>query len=120
MIFAALEPNAAALAALALSLVSLLVMLAFAVLVGSLFFPWMRAFLGGAPVRITQLIGMRLRGVPVRMIVDASVALVQRGHAHELRTCTLVESAYLAQRGLIQSAGQLADIVERQHIQAAN
>ena len=94
------------------SIVALVAILVVAAVFASLFAPWMRAFASGAPVMAIQLLGMRLRGVPPRLIVDALVMLVHRGYAHEPARCYLAESIYLAQRVRIQSPDQLADMVE--------
>ena len=75
--------------------------------------PWMRAFMSGAPVSLIQLIGMRLRGVPPNLIVDAVVSLVHRGHPFSRQLCYEAESLFLAQRGMIQSPEHLADLVEK-------
>jgi uncharacterized protein YqfA (UPF0365 family) len=99
---------------LVMAILPLVVLLLFAVLFGALFLSWLRAFLSGAPVSILQLIGMRFRGVPPRLIVDTLVALVHRGHPHDRARCYLVESTYLARRGLIETPEQLADLVEKQ------
>ena len=92
----------------------LVVWLLFFVIVLLIFPAWLRSFLGGAPVMALQLIAMRLRGVPPRLIVDSLVTLVQRGHPHDPSRVRLAESIYLAQRGLIYSSAQLADEVEKQ------
>jgi uncharacterized protein YqfA (UPF0365 family) len=111
--------DATALFAVALAFVSLFVLLFVAAFFFVLAGPWFRAFLSGAPIMLTQLIGMRLRGVPPRLIVDALVTLVHRGHPHSPKLARDLESTYLAQRGLIQSSTHLADIVEKQLPKAA-
>lgn len=90
-----------------------LIMLAMAVFFFSLFRPWLRAFLSGASISVVQLLGMRLRGVPPGLVVDALVTLVHRGHGHDPRRSAVAESIYLSQRGLIHSSQQLADLVEK-------
>ena len=80
----------------------------------SLFPAWMRSFLGGAPVMVLQIIGMRLRGVPPGLVVDGLVTLVHRGIPHDLSRVRLAETIYLAQRGLVDSPAQLADMMEKQ------
>jgi uncharacterized protein YqfA (UPF0365 family) len=99
---------------LVFTVVVLAVMLAMAVVLAMLLRPWLRAFLSGAPISVVQLVGMRLRGVPSGLIVDALVTLVHRGHVHDPRRCRIAESIYLAQRGLIGSPEQLADLVEKE------
>lgn len=90
------------------------IMLAMAVAFFSLFYPWLRAFLSGAPISVIQLLGMRLRGVPPGLVVDALVTVVHRGHGHDPRRSVIAESIYLAQRGIIHSPEQLADLIEKQ------
>jgi uncharacterized protein YqfA (UPF0365 family) len=63
---------------------------------------------------VLNLIGMRLRGVPPGLVVDALVTLAQRGHPHDQNRVRQAESIYLAQRGLINSAAQLADQMEKE------
>jgi uncharacterized protein YqfA (UPF0365 family) len=87
----------------------LIVFTVFALLVA----PWMRAFLSGAPFSLVQLLAMRLRGVPPNLIVDSVVTLVHRGQPFSRKLCAEAESLYLAQRGMIQSPEQLADLVEK-------
>ncbi|HUE74015.1 MAG TPA: flotillin-like FloA family protein [Pirellulaceae bacterium] len=100
--------------ALAIVVVVLVMLLAMAVLGVMVLGPWLRAFTSGAPISVVQLLGMRLRGVPPGLIVDALVTLVHRGLSHDPRRCGIAESIYLAQRGLIHSPEQLADLVEKQ------
>ena len=106
------DPNFNAVIGVVMSIVALVFWILVAALFATLFMPWMRAFLSGAPVMIIQLLGMRLRGVPPKMIVDALIMLVHRGHPHDANRSRLAESVYLAQRVRIQSPDQLADMVE--------
>jgi uncharacterized protein YqfA (UPF0365 family) len=114
------QPDMMALVVVIMAFVLLLILL---IVVASffliLFRPWLRGFLSGAPITIFQLIGMRLRGVPTGMVVDAVITLVHRGHPHTPRLARDVESTYLAQRGFIESSTQLADMVEKQLPKAA-
>jgi uncharacterized protein YqfA (UPF0365 family) len=54
---------------------------------------WLRALIAGAPVSIGKLIGMRLRRVPVALIVDSRITAVKAGL--EIPT-DLLEAHYLA------------------------
>jgi uncharacterized protein YqfA (UPF0365 family) len=106
--------DAGAVFGLVVAVVSLLfVLLVFGVMLW-LLPPWMRGFLGGAPVMVIQLIGMRLRGIPPGLIVDALVTLTQRGYPHDSSRVGMAQSIYLAQRGLIDTPAQLADLLEKQ------
>lgn len=72
--------------------------------------PWLRAFLSGGQVRGLQIVTMRLRGVPVAMILDAYLSRVQAGKKTSLR---VVESAYIANKHKIQSVADLLAFVEQ-------
>ena len=99
--------------AIMVAVVTLVVMLVFLVAFGSLFFSWLRAFTGGAPVMLFDLIGMKLRRVPPGLIVDELVALVQRGRPHDRRNCSRAQRIYLARCGQIHSSQELADLLEK-------
>ena len=74
-----------------------------------LFKPWMRAFLTGTGTSLFHLLGARLRGSPVNLLLDAQIALIQRGmrvHFYE------VERAYLANRNRISGLGDLIGFTE--------
>src|SRR4029078_11637344 len=96
------------------AIVLLLALVLVAALFATLFGPWLRGLLSGVPVSMARLLGMRIRGVPPRLIVDAIVTLVHRGYPINRDLWYHTESLYLAQRGLIQSPEQLADLMERQ------
>jgi hypothetical protein len=70
--------------------------------------PWMRVFLTGGRASIVGIIGMRLRGSPVPLILDAYLALVQKG---QRVTLAQVESAYIANRGRIFTAADLLGLL---------
>jgi uncharacterized protein YqfA (UPF0365 family) len=71
---------------------------------------WFRAFLSGVPVGLVQIIGMRLRGSPSTLLIDALIMLRHRGSDATIRE---VESSYLAYRERVLTAGDLADLVMR-------
>lgn len=80
---------------LALALIGILVVVALiaAIFLLSFFGVWFRAKLADAPVGFGNLIGMRLRGVPVGLIVDSRITGVKAG----LKMDTdLLEAHYLA------------------------
>ena len=60
--------------------------------------PWFMLKLAGGRGSLLQIVGMRLRGTPVSMIVEAYTALLHSGETLHLRD---VESTYIAQRGKI-------------------
>jgi uncharacterized protein YqfA (UPF0365 family) len=63
---------------LALGLV-LVVLLVVVLLLINFFSIWIRAMVSGAPVRFTELIALRLRSVPVGLIVDNRITAVKSG-----------------------------------------
>lgn len=74
--------------------------------------PWFRAFLSGTPLSLFQVLGMRLRGSPIKLLLDAQVALVHSGLQVDMRE---VESIYLANRGRILDLQDLVDAVREHH-----
>ncbi|MFN4259785.1 MAG: flotillin-like FloA family protein [Gemmataceae bacterium] len=72
---------------------------------------WLVGLLSGAPVRVLDIVGMRLRGNPPRLIVEAYATLRHRGVQV---TVAQVESAYIAHKGKIFDSTRLADRVEKQ------
>jgi len=57
----------------------LLVLLVFAILIFNFFFVWLRAMAAGAKVTFVELIALRLRSVPVGMIVDTRITAIKSG-----------------------------------------
>jgi uncharacterized protein YqfA (UPF0365 family) len=70
--------------------------------------PWLRAITSGGRVTMLQIIGMRLRGNPPRLLVDAYLSLL---HSGEKARMSEVESQYIAHRGQVGSAMDLVNIV---------
>ena len=67
---------------------------------------WLKALLAKAPVSLTNLVAMRLRGVPTSLIVDARIIASKAGI--ELSTDEL-GSHYLAQGNLLSTIRAMAD-----------
>ena len=67
---------------------------------------WLKALLAKAPVSLTNLVAMRLRGVPTSLIVDARITASKAGI--ELSTDEL-GSHYLAQGNLLSTIRAMAD-----------
>jgi uncharacterized protein YqfA (UPF0365 family) len=65
--------------------------------------------LGGAQLSLLELIGMRLRGNPPGLIVDALLVLTHRGVR---ATAADVESTYMAHKGTGISLTELVDLVQ--------
>ncbi len=57
----------------------LVIGLVFVIIIANFFGVWLRAKIADAPVSFTKLIGMRLRRVPVGLIVDSRVTAVKAG-----------------------------------------
>jgi uncharacterized protein YqfA (UPF0365 family) len=64
-----------------------------------LFAPCARALCCGAHVRMTHIIGMRLRGSPPRFLIDAYCSLVHSGVHTSMRE---IESCYIAEKHSIR------------------
>ena len=64
---------------LILSAIALVVLLVFGLLIFNFFFIWLRALAAGAKVTFMELIALRLRSVPVGMIVDTRITAVKSG-----------------------------------------
>jgi uncharacterized protein YqfA (UPF0365 family) len=109
-----LSPDAAIIFNLTVAGLGLVLVLVASGMLLLLFPAWFRSFVGGAPVMVMQIIAMRLRGVPPGLVVDGLVTLVHRGFPHDLSRVRLAETIYLAQRGLVDSPAQLADLMEKQ------
>jgi uncharacterized protein YqfA (UPF0365 family) len=71
---------------------------------------WRHAYFAGAPVGWPMILGMRLRGSPPTLIVDAYVALRKRDRTASVAD---VEATYLARRGGETDARELADLVDQ-------
>jgi uncharacterized protein YqfA (UPF0365 family) len=56
-----------------------LILLVFAIIIFNFFFVWLRAMAAGAKVTFLELIALRLRSVPVGMIVDTRITAVKSG-----------------------------------------
>jgi uncharacterized protein YqfA (UPF0365 family) len=69
---------------------------------------WVRGLLGGVRVSILDVLGMRLRGNPVGLLVDALLVLKQRGIEASIAE---VEATYIAHQGQPYTPSDLADSV---------
>jgi len=56
-----------------------IILLVFFLLMFNFFFIWLRAFAAGARVTFMELIALRLRGVPVGLIVDTRITAIKSG-----------------------------------------
>ena len=56
-----------------------LILLVFAIVIFNFFFVWLRAMAAGAKVTFVELIALRLRSVPVGMIVDTRITAIKSG-----------------------------------------
>ena len=70
----------------------------------SFFNTWLKAFLSKATVGFTTLLAMRLRGVPVGLIVDARITAVKAGIPIETDQ---LEAHYLADGNVVQTVQAL-------------
>jgi uncharacterized protein YqfA (UPF0365 family) len=77
---------------------------------------WRRAMLSGIPVSFGDVLGMRLRGTPPGLVVDAAVALDKRGLSVSIRE---VEAAYLAYGTPRMNHLHLAETVQREAVEVS-
>jgi uncharacterized protein YqfA (UPF0365 family) len=69
---------------------------------------WVRGLLGGVRVSLLDVLGMRLRGNPPGLLVDAHLVLKQRGIESSIAE---VETTYVAHKGRGFTPSGLADEV---------
>ena len=67
---------------------------------------WVRARLAGAEVGLFDLVGMRLRGVPYTVIVDAKIAATKAGLSVDVEK---IDAHYLAGGNIVQTVQALAE-----------
>jgi uncharacterized protein YqfA (UPF0365 family) len=99
--------------------VAVVLLLQFILLV---FKPWRRAFFSGAAVPLANIVGMRLRGNPPMLLVDAFILL--RKHEVDV-SIDMVEVVYVTNRTRASSPEALMQLVQekkqtndRQHASA--
>jgi uncharacterized protein YqfA (UPF0365 family) len=85
---------------------ALIVSIAVVVLVGR---PWLRAFLHATPVALLQIVGMRLRGTPPSILIDAYIKLKR---ANISTTIGEVENAYIDAKNRIATSNELVELVK--------
>ncbi len=73
--------------------------------------PWRYAFFCGAPLSLFTILGMRLRGNPPMLLINAYVILVQKCVTTSIRE---VESVYIQNRTRIISFADLVRLVEEE------
>ena len=91
--------------------ISIVLYVLYFVLKDFLVLPWLRSHLAGAPVPMVQIIGMRLRGCPPKLLVNAYIALIQGG---EKISIAEVESVYLAYGNKATDITALVQLVREQ------
>ncbi|QDU37669.1 SigmaW regulon antibacterial [Maioricimonas rarisocia] len=70
--------------------------------------PWLRAFMSGAPIPMTAVVGMRLRNNPVTLLLDAYLTMRWKQIPVSIRE---VESCYMQHRNRITTADDLMEVV---------
>lgn len=78
--------------------------------------PWMRAFMSGAPISLFDVVGMRLRGNPVTLLVDTYLTLRWKQIP---ATIAEVERCYMENRNRVTTAEDLEELVARQQDEVA-
>ncbi|MEX0613159.1 MAG: flotillin-like FloA family protein [Pirellulales bacterium] len=71
--------------------------------------PWLRAAASGAPVSMMSILGMRLRGNPPEMLIDAYIALKRAGVNANISG---VEGVYIDSRTRVRSRDDLIALVK--------
>jgi uncharacterized protein YqfA (UPF0365 family) len=71
--------------------------------------PWMRATASGAPISLISVLGMRLRGSPPLLVVDAYVLLKRSGVDVSIAD---VEIAYIEYKTRVRSRDDLVELVK--------
>ena len=77
-----------------------------------LFRPWLHAFCSGAPIPMPVIIGMRLRGNPPKLIIDAYITMIHSGETIKIME---VESTYIAHKNQITDSNSLVQLVRKQN-----
>ena len=70
--------------------------------------PWLGARFSGVPVPMMQIIGMRLRGNPPKLLVNAYIALIRAG---EKISVAEVEATYMTHRNEAKDIVTLVQLV---------
>ncbi|MFM7070855.1 MAG: flotillin-like FloA family protein [Planctomycetota bacterium] len=71
--------------------------------------PWLRAFMHGVPVSLFHILGMRLRGNPPTILIDAYIKLHRAG---DEVTLAELEHTYIDSRSRILSDLDLVEVFE--------
>ena len=72
--------------------------------------PWLLAWASGSRISAARLLGMRLRGTPIMVLIPAYVTLRKRGVDIDLDA---LEAAYMAEHAAIRSSEDLVRVAER-------
>ena len=72
--------------------------------------PWLRAILHGTPVTLLQIVGMRLRGNPPSLLIDACVSLNRGGVS---ATIANVENVYIDHKNRVLTSEDLVEWVKK-------
>lgn len=71
--------------------------------------PWLQALFSGEPVALFNILGMRLRGNPPSLLIDAYIVLKKRGFETSIAE---VENIYIANKDRIRDFQDLIDRVQ--------
>jgi uncharacterized protein YqfA (UPF0365 family) len=85
------------------------VLAAFALLFLRILTVWLQAITSGVALPLGYLMGMRFRGSPAKLVVEAQIALAKRGRP---TTIDLVEAVYLGNRSRVRNEQDLVALVE--------
>lgn len=71
--------------------------------------PWRHAFFSGVQVSLVQILGMRLRGNPPQLLVDAYIMLIKANVKVQI---AYVEVVYIENKNRSDTPEQLAEMVK--------
>ena len=88
-----------------------------AVILTMIFPPWLRAVRAGAPIPLSIIVLLRLRGQPVRMLVDAYLLLKRKDVAITLAE---VEHFYVQNSNRLSTAEELVELIAAERAYGAS
>jgi uncharacterized protein YqfA (UPF0365 family) len=72
--------------------------------------PWVASFLSACPVPFLSVVGMRLRGSPATLLIQAYISLHKQGVETSIQA---VEVAYMTHRSRIRTPDDLAALIQQ-------
>ena len=79
--------------------------------------PWLRAMFSGGALPLATIIGIRLRGNPVYLLIDTHLALLKSG---EVLPFPALEAAFIKHRSQVRRMEDLINIIHSQYATLIN